>query len=133
MPKFGTRSASKLATCHHDIRMVLEKVVQRFDCTVLEGRRSKERQDELFAQGLSKVKWPNSKHNCPDGEPSKAVDVVPYPIDWEDTNRMRYFAGVVMGTAWAMGVKLRWGGDWDRDTELKDNRFNDLPHFELDE
>ena len=29
------------------------------------------------------------------------------------------------------GIPLRWGGDWDVDTELKDNDFDDLPHFEL--
>jgi len=27
--------------------------------------------------------------------------------------------------------EVRWGGDWDRDTELKDNRFMDLVHIEL--
>ncbi len=25
----------------------------------------------------------------------------------------------------------RWGGDWDRDGQLKDHRFIDYPHFEL--
>jgi len=32
-----------------------------------------------------------------------------------------------------MGIRLRWGGDWDGDTELDDNKFDDLPHFELDD
>lgn len=36
-----------------------------------------------------------------------------------------------MGVATMMGVKIRWGGDWDLDTDLKDNTFDDLPHFEL--
>ena len=31
-----------------------------------------------------------------------------------------------------MDINLRWGGDWDQDTEVKDNRFDDLGHFELD-
>jgi hypothetical protein len=30
-----------------------------------------------------------------------------------------------------MGIELRWGGDWDQDFEVKDNRFDDFPHFEL--
>ena len=30
-----------------------------------------------------------------------------------------------------MNIKLRWGGDWDRDTQVKDNSFDDLLHFEL--
>ena len=30
-----------------------------------------------------------------------------------------------------MGIDLIWGGDWDGDTDLKDNAFDDLVHFEL--
>jgi hypothetical protein len=30
-----------------------------------------------------------------------------------------------------MGINLRWGGDWDQDWEVKDNKFDDFPHFEL--
>jgi len=46
-------------------------------------------------------------------------------------------AGYVMGIAKLMYDQglithhLRWGGDWDRDTEVNDNRFQDFPHFEL--
>ena len=42
-----------------------------------------------------------------------------------------YFAGMVMGIAKAKGIGLRWGGDWNQNTELKDNGFDDLPHFEI--
>ena len=64
--------------------------------------------------------------------PSLAVDVVPYPVDWQDRERMTYFAGFVMGIARVkFGISLRWGGDWDLDTDLKDNKFDDLPHFEI--
>jgi len=30
-----------------------------------------------------------------------------------------------------MGFKIRWGGDWDMDTHTKDNKFDDLVHFEM--
>ena len=26
---------------------------------------------------------------------------------------------------------VRWGGDWNMDNNFKDQKFNDLPHFEL--
>ncbi|WP_232367585.1 M15 family metallopeptidase domain-containing protein [Alteromonas pelagimontana] len=26
---------------------------------------------------------------------------------------------------------VRWGGDWDMDGQTLDQKFNDLPHFEL--
>ena len=37
----------------------------------------------------------------------------------------------ILDTAKAMGIDLRWGGDWDRDTEVRDNSFDDLVHFEI--
>ena len=30
-----------------------------------------------------------------------------------------------------MKHRIRWGGDWDGDTDVKDQKFMDLPHFEL--
>ena len=72
--------------------------------------------------------YPNSKHNK---LPSKAVDVAPYPIDWNDPDRFYHFAGYVRGIAEGMGIKIRWGGDWNGNFDLKDQNFYDLPHFEL--
>jgi peptidoglycan L-alanyl-D-glutamate endopeptidase CwlK len=69
--------------------------------------------------------------------PSSAIDVAPYPIDWDDRERFVYFAGQVMGISdvlYEHGVisrPLRWGGDWNRDTKVRDNNFDDLCHFEL--
>ena len=128
MPKFGSRSKRTLATAHADLQSVFEEVVKHFDCTILEGYRSKERQNELFDQGKSQLRYPRGKHNS---RPSKAVDVTPYPIDWGDRERMTYFAGQVVATARGMGVSIRWGGDWDGDMEVKDNSFDDLVHFEI--
>ena len=60
-----------------------------------------------------------------------AVDVCPYPIDWNNKERFYHFAGYVKGIADSMGIKIRWGGDWDGDTVFDDQSFHDLPHFEL--
>jgi len=130
MPKFGTTSQERLYSCHSDLIRLFEAVVVRFDCTVLEGHRGKEKQDNYYKGGKSKVQWPDGKHNS---YPSEAVDVVPYPVDWQDRERFHYFGGFVLGMATAMGIKIRWGGDWDMDTQVKDNKFDDLPHFELKE
>lgn len=128
MPKFSDKSYRKLLTCHSDLVDLFYTVIQHFDCTVICGHRDEEDQMKAYNSGHSKTPWPNSKHNI---LPSRAVDVIPYPIDWEDRERMNYFAGVVKGIASCMGINIRWGGDWDRDTEVKDNRFDDLVHFEL--
>jgi len=128
MPAFSDKSLAKLATCHPLLQRVFHEVIRDFDCTVLEGHRDKDRQNQMVAEGKSQVRWPDGKHNT---VPSCAVDVTPYPIQWDDRERQTLFAGYVLATAKAMGVNLRWGGDWDRDTEVRDNTFDDLVHFEL--
>ena len=128
MPKFGRTSRKRLKTCDEDLIFLLEEVVKYFDCTVLEGHRGKRLQNKYFKEGKSKLKFPEGNHNK---KPSTALDVVPYPIDWDDRERMTYFAGYVKGIAMMLGIPIRWGGDWNSNNDLKDNNFDDLPHFEL--
>tara|TARA_R100000687_G_scaffold49271_1_gene39361 strand:+ start:230 stop:619 length:390 start_codon:yes stop_codon:yes gene_type:complete len=128
MAKFGKTSKKRLDTCEKDLQRLFKEVVKHFDCSVLEGHRGQEKQDKYFNEGKSKIKYPKGRHNA---SPSRAVDVVPYPVDWDDTERMYYFSGVVKGIAISLGINIRWGGDWDGDTEVQDTNFKDLPHFEL--
>jgi hypothetical protein len=128
MPKFGKTSKKRLATCDKSLQDLFNEVVKNFDCSVLVGHRGEKEQNEAYDKGNSQVRWPKGKHNS---NPSTAVDVAPYPIDWEDRERFTYFAGFVMGVAANLGISLRWGGDWDSDTDLSDNNFDDLVHFEL--
>ena len=130
MPKFGKRSKSKLETCDQRLQDVFNEVIKYRDCSVLEGHRSEERQNQLFEEGKTKVKYPNGRHNS---NPSLAVDVTPYPIDWDDRERQTLFAGFVIGVASQMGIRLRWGGDWNMNFEVDDNQFDDFPHFEIKE
>ena len=128
MPRFSSKSKRKLDTCHESLQQLFSEVVKSFDCTVIEGHRGEKKQNEACRKGNSKLKYPNGKHNK---TPSIAVDVIPYPIDWKDRDRMHYFGGFVLGIAKKMGFKIRWGGDWDMDTHTKDNKFDDLVHFEM--
>lgn len=130
MPKYSKQSLHRLATCDERIQRVFNEVIKHFDCSITCGHRTQEEQDALFyaTPKRTQVKWPNGKHNT---KPSKAVDAVPYPVNYIDRERFTYFAGFVVATALSMGIRLRWGGDWDSDTELDDNDFDDLPHFEL--
>ena len=130
MPKFGRRSKEKLATCDSRLQEVFNEIIKHVDCSILEGHRGAKRQDMLFDEGKTKVKYPNGRHNA---DPSRAVDVAPYPIDWDDRERFHLFAGFVLGIAKSMGVNLRWGGDWNMNFEVDDNQFDDFPHFEIKE
>ena len=129
------RGADKLATCDKRLIEVVSQAAQKFDIIVICGHRTKEEQNKAVAEGKSKTPYPTSKHNS---TPSMAVDIIPAEmkgekalIDWNDTQRICYLAGYIMALAESHGVKLRWGGDWDSDTNLKEEKWRDLVHFEL--
>lgn len=116
--EFGKSSKEKLATCHPDLQRLFNEVIKVYDCTVIEGHRTMERQLELVAAGKSRTK--NSKHLT---NPSKACDVVPNPVDWEDLHRFRELAAVVIRIAHELGIKVKWGGTF--------RGFFDGPHWEI--
>ncbi len=124
MPHFGKRSKQRLKGVDTKLVNVLNELVKIMDVTIIEGLRSQERQDELVAKGASKTRY--SKHIQ-----GKAVDLAPYPIDWEDRERFHYMGGMVRGIGQQLNVNIRWGGDWDSDGEIKDNSFDDLVHVEI--
>ena len=130
MPQFGKKSKKHLNTCDKKLIDVFNEVIKTVDCSVLEGHRGKDKQNTLHEEGKTKVKYPHGRHN---EFPSRAADVVPYPIDWDDRERFHLFAGFVLGTAKQMGIGLRWGGDWNINWFVDDNKFDDFPHFELTE
>jgi|TARA_R100000734_G_scaffold17932_1_gene14427 hypothetical protein len=124
MPKFGKRSKERLRGVDTRLVNVLNELVKIMDVTIIEGLRSKQRQEILLKEGKTKTKF--SKHI-----EGKAVDLAPYPIDWEDRDRFHYMGGMIRGIAKQLNINVRWGGDWDSDGETKDNRFDDLVHVEI--
>lgn len=132
MPKFSKSSQKKLNTCDPRLIKLFTEIVKTWDCTIVCGHRGREEQNRAYNEGKSMLKFPESEHNT---LPSKAVDVAPYyngvGIDWDDVIGFAYFAGYVKRVAEEMGIKIRWGGDWDGDKRNKDQSFNDLPHWEI--
>ena len=128
MPSFSAKSKQHLASCDPDLIRLFNEVVKHFDCTVTCGFRSQVEQDEAYRTGRSQLQFPASNHNV---YPSRAVDVIPYPVDWDDIDRFLLFIGFVKGVASQMGIKVRSGIDWDDDWNIKEHRFLDYPHFEL--
>lgn len=128
MPEFGKRSRAKLNQCDARLQLLFERVVEGWDCTIVTGYRGEKAQNAAYKAKRSKLKWPRGRHNA---LPSRAVDVAPWPLDWHDTPRFYAFGGYVLGVAAVLGIPIRWGGDWDGDRDLKDQKFNDLVHFEL--
>lgn len=137
---FNDRSKAKLETCHPDLVLIMNEAIKVIDFTVLEGARSDDMQKEYFAQGRSKLDGvtKKSKHQVSADQPlSRAVDIAPWPVVWNDTSKFCFLAGVIKGVAAALYSRgeiknrIRWGGDWNDNNDFKDQSFVDLPHFEL--
>jgi len=143
MPKFSAASEARLVTCHDDLQLIFREVGWIVDCTIVEGWRDMETQNEYFRLNKSEVQYPDSKHN---EYPSMAVDVMKYYPDrphlhWSDKDDMEDFALFVIGTAERLHATgeikhlVRWGADWDMDgvrvDKDPDEGFFDGPHFEL--
>lgn len=143
MYKFGSKSQSRLDTCHKDIQTIINEVIKVYDCSVIEGQRTLETQQKYFKEGKSQLDGINkkSKHQS---NPSMAIDVMPYykgfnPFTSENGAKAFYYqAGIIMGIASQLKEEgkishsLRWGGNWDSDMDFfNDSNFFDLPHFEL--
>lgn len=125
---FSQKSAERLATCDPRIQEVLNEAIKHVDFTVLCGHRGEAEQNDAFEDGKSKLQWPYSKHNR---VPSLAVDIAPYPINWANTGRFARLAHFILGIAAAKGIKMRWGGDWNKNFETSDETFVDGPHLEV--
>jgi len=150
MVTYGQRSQKAFDSCHPDLQKILLyiKDVLGIDHSVLCGHRGEKEQNSLFyaEPPRTHVKWPDSAHNP---LPSEAVDVVPYTkvpgrfggIHWHDKDpkvkeayyreMVRFAAIFQMVALLKFGIKTIWGGDWDKDWSVMDNKFNDYPHHQL--
>ena len=117
--KLGTRSKQSLSGVHVDLVAVVEKAIEitEVDFSVIEGIRHIERQRQLVKAGKSTTL--NSRHIT-----GHAVDMVPYPVDWEDLERFELMAKAMKSASEELEIPIIWGGDW--------KSFYDAPHFELD-
>lgn len=146
--KFSKKSQSQLSTIHPDLRRVVMRALElsSTDFTVTEGLRSVATQQANVKKGVSQTM--RSKHLAQKDGFSHAVDLVPYPINWE----LAKFYPIVTAmrkAAKELGVKIRWGGCWcllNTDTRtpkqmveeytamrkrVGNKAFIDGPHFEL--
>lgn len=154
----GKTSLERLATCHPDLQRVVKRAAKlakkEDDFTVLEGVRTEEQMminygkgrtaAQLAAKGIparyakpdaAKVTWLSnpfaSAHAKQADGYSRAVDLAPYPIDWNNIARFDRIAKLMLEAAVLEGVAIRWGADWDRDGKPRERGETDSPHFEL--
>jgi peptidoglycan L-alanyl-D-glutamate endopeptidase CwlK len=128
---FGKRSRDRLKGVHPKLVHVCLKAIEKgvIDFSVIQGVRTKKEQMDLFAQGRTKpgniVTWTLlSKHLIqPDGY-GHAVDLAPFPLDWNDIEKFKALGKLILDTAKEEGIKLTWGATF---------KNRDYPHFELKE
>lgn len=139
MFRFSERSRQRLQGVHPKMVAVVKRALQlsEQDFLVLEGVRTPARQAELYAQGRTKpgpkVTWTlKSNHFVnPKTGYGHAVDLCPYPVDWNDTKKFDAIAKAMMQAANELDTPIRWGADWDRDGNPRERGESDSPHFEL--
>lgn len=136
--RLGFRSRQRLAGVHPDLVRVIERAIQitSQDFSVLEGVRTKQRQQELYNQGRKTpgpiVTWTlNSRHLPAADGFGHAVDIAPFPLDWNDPKKFDAIAKAMFAAAKELGVKLRWGADWDQDGKPRERGEFDNPHWEI--
>ena len=114
------KSLDRLTGVHTDLVRVVKRAIEitTVDFAVLEGVRSKSRQEQLVKAGASQTM--NSRHIT-----GHAVDLGAYvsgSVRW-DWPLYHKIADAVKQAAAELGVPIEWGGDW--------RTFKDGPHFQL--
>lgn len=128
MPKFSKKSKERLATCNHLLQFIANKAIEKMDFVVVCGYRGKQEQDDAYMKGVSKLKFPESRHNK---LPAEAMDLAPCKvvngktiIDWTDIKAFQELAKIIKEIAEEYHIPIEWGGSW--------RGFKDMPHFQLD-
>lgn len=96
------------------------------DFSVTCGVRTLAEQKELYAQGRTKpgqiVTWTLKSRHLPAADGlGRAVDLAPYPIDWNDLSKFDTIAKAMFQASEELGIPIRWGADWDQDGKPRDN------------
>lgn len=140
MPNWSAKSQAGFDTLHPDLQLLCNTVIIYHDCSILFGHRDEDIQNALFADGKSKLRFPESKHN---DLPSSAVDLLPYRYGYNPYGSKaelaygKYFTGYVLGIAdilyqeGRMMYKVRAGANWSTKRDKPFARFYDGYHFEL--
>lgn len=131
MASFGKASEEKLKHLHPDLIRIVRKAIKTLDFTIVQTIRTEEQHNDYLARGMTTIPYNKTRHKPNDAGLSEAMDLAPWPINWEDENKFYFLAGVILQCAKEENIAIRCGYDWDGDGDFKDQNFNDIPHTEL--
>lgn len=144
--KFSATSQQRLGTVKTKLQLVVQRALEisTQDFTVLEGRRTVERQRQLLAKGATQT----MKSNHITGDAVDLAPIVNGQVSWD----WKYYypiAQAMKQAAQELNVVIRWGGAWEvlngnkltpeqmvqqytqRKKALGQKAFTDGPHYEL--
>lgn len=137
------RSLASLEGVDARLVSVAKRAIQitKQDFVIIEGLRTREQMMINYGKGRTaaqlavhgipasyakpneaKVTWLNDPF-ASNHASGKAVDVVPYPVDWNDISKFRTIYEAFQKAADELGVKIKWGGHFQKN--------KDYPHIEL--
>lgn len=137
------RSLASLEGVDAQLVSVAKRAIQitKQDFVIIEGLRTREQMMINYGKGRTaaqlakfgipasyakpkeaKVTWLNNPF-ASNHASGKAIDVVPYPVDWNDINKFRTIFAAFQKAADELGVIIRWGGHFQKS--------KDYPHIEL--
>ena len=151
MPTYSNTSSNHLSSCEQDIQTILREVIKFMDVTIVEGKRTAERQHFHWKKGRKHIggnerernNWEVvdsskvvttkdgyeklSRHQI--GPMSGAVDVIPYPERWSSKDKFMELSGVIKSTQ----IRLLNEGKITRTLEWGFDLWNgfDKPHWQL--
>lgn len=128
------RSLKRLEGVNDDLVKIVKLAIRRtpvdFGVAWCGGFRTPEEQNQLFKDGYSQKDGYEklSRHQFGD-----AVDLQVFVggAVVQNEKMQCIVAGVMFACASELGIKIRWGGMWSQSGDIRDNKFNDLYHFEL--
>ena len=118
--QLGSKSIRRMQGVNPDLVRVVERAIEltEIDFTVLEGLRTRERQEALVKAGASKTL--RSRHLT-----GHAVDLAALVVGRVVWNTGPYFKieRAIKTAAGELGIAIEWGGDW--------KSFRDYVHWQL--
>lgn len=146
--RLSQRSLTALVGVHPDLVVIVKDAIgiTTQDFLVVQGVRTKEQMWENWGKGRTAAQCtakgvpahyakPNlarvtflsnplmSNHRVMADGFGHAVDLVPYPVDWDDLKKFGAIGKAMKAAAARRGIVMAWGGDW--------TKTKDYPHFEL--
>lgn len=129
---FDAEDLARLERLHPLLKQLFMEGRKQIAFTIRDTNRGRADQEKAFNEHKSTVHFGDSAHNW---SPSLAADIYPVPVNFKDPAYAKLFVplqiGILKPLAAKLNIPIRQGIDWNRNGNLTDDKWDDLPHVEL--